>query len=211
MDLYKGRVLILDEDYYDNYRKHGYETVKRRTRPGCNRNHAERDFIFDIPEVLFLILYGKKSNSGHYGLFRISFEHKQMTYYDSLGWKNPELYNKMWELLNLESLDKLQSPFNYDGWRRMEPVDLPKQAAGSNDCGIFAMLFARDIAREGIISFNSSEALLARHQFAYEMLLYEPVATAKPKQQYPIKVKQDLENNGKEINVWRRNTTRAVE
>jgi hypothetical protein len=188
------------------------EMLRAHMLGGMDDESAEAAAEFEEKtKVLFLILYGKKTNSGHYGLFRISFEHKQMTYYDSLGWKNPELYNKMWELLNLESLDKLQSPFNYDGWRRMEPVDLPKQAAGSNDCGIFAMLFARDIAREGIISFNSSEALLARHQFAYEMLLYEPVATAKPKQQYPIKVKQDLENNGKEINVWRRNTTRAVE
>jgi hypothetical protein len=66
------------------------EMLRAHMLGGMDDESAEAAAEFEEKtKVLFLILYGKKSNSGHYGLFRISFDHKEMTYYDSLGWKNP--------------------------------------------------------------------------------------------------------------------------
>ena len=137
------------------YRSQGYQSVRRWSR--------KKD-IFACKKMFSPIHLGN-----HWCLICVNFIEKTIKYYDSLGNKNTDCLNIIFDYLKQEYKNKKNETFDSSGWQIINSEDCPKQKNGY-DCGVFTCVNAEYLSRDAKLDFVQDDMPKLRIRICYEIL-----------------------------------------
>ncbi|XP_060881028.1 sentrin-specific protease 1-like [Metopolophium dirhodum] len=144
-----------DTFFYSKLSSQGYQSVRRWSR--------KKD-IFACKKMFSPIHLGN-----HWCLICVNFIEKTVKYYDSLGGKNSNCLNIIFNYLKQEYENKKNEKFDSSGWQIMDAEDCPKQKNGY-DCGVFTCVNAEYLSRDAKLDFVQDDMPKLRSRICYEIL-----------------------------------------
>eukprot|EP00049_Salpingoeca_infusionum_P023673 m.13351 g.13351 ORF g.13351 m.13351 type:complete len:636 (+) comp5936_c0_seq1:181-2088(+) len=137
------------------FREEGYAKIRRWTRKRRVLEHK-------------MLLVPVHVSGNHWCCGCVNFQHKTITYYDSMNCGSPNFHSTIRAWLKEESLDKMDKPFDFTGWQDCTDTSCPQQRNGI-DCGVFACQFARCLAEQQPFWFSQKHMQDFRVRMATEL------------------------------------------
>ncbi|KAK7010031.1 sentrin-specific protease 1-like isoform X1 [Biomphalaria glabrata] len=150
-----NKVYAFNTFFYPKIMSGGHSAVKRWTK---NVDIFSKKYII-IPVHL----------SMHWCLCIVNMEKKVITYFDSMGGKNPNCLRAVLNYLRDESVAKNQPQFQEKEWEIKHAEDNPQQMNGG-DCGMFMCKYAEYITRGKEITFTQEHMPYFRRRMVYEIV-----------------------------------------
>ncbi|KAH9510200.1 SUMO1 sentrin specific peptidase 1 [Bulinus truncatus] len=150
-----GKVYAFNTFFYPKIMSGGHSAVKRWTKS------------VDIFSKKYIII--PVHLSMHWCLCIVNMEKKAITYYDSMGGKNPNCLRAVLNYLRDESIAKNQPNFKENEWQIKHAEDNPQQMNGG-DCGMFMCKYAEYITRGKEITFTQEHMPYFRRRMVYEII-----------------------------------------
>lgn len=153
------KVWFFNSFFYNKLKKEGHQGVARWTL----KKNVD---IFAMDKIIFPIHLG-----AHWTLGIINMRDRRLEYYDSLGGRNEEYLNLMWQYLQEEAIDKgKEETFDTNNWNaaKVNGDTLPQQKNGW-DCGVFMCQFAECFSRDVWPTFTSADIPVFRRRMVVEL------------------------------------------
>jgi len=151
-------IYCFDTYFYEQYKKYGYQGVKRWTKNTDIFSKRKLFFPINIKVGKFL----------HWMLVVVDIEKFQITYYDSVfNYKQVVHQDDIFKYLQQEHLDKLGESLPKNNWKKVKGVN-PCQN-NKIDCGVFVCMYAEYISRDVKFNFYERHMQSFRKLIAYEL------------------------------------------
>ncbi|XP_037540080.1 sentrin-specific protease 1 [Nematolebias whitei] len=143
--------------FYPKLRSSGYSAVRRWTK---------KMDIFAKDLLLVPVHLGM-----HWCLSVVDFRKKSVMYFDSMGGRNDEACQVLFDYLQQESKDKKGKELDTSGWtlHSKKPSEIPQQMNGS-DCGMFTCKYADYITKDKQITFTQKHMPYFRRRMVWEIV-----------------------------------------
>uniref|UniRef100_A0A3Q3BFJ2 SUMO specific peptidase 1 n=1 Tax=Kryptolebias marmoratus TaxID=37003 RepID=A0A3Q3BFJ2_KRYMA len=143
--------------FYPKLRSSGYSAVRRWTK---------KMDIFAKDLLLVPVHLGM-----HWCLSVVDFRKKSVMYFDSMGGRNDEACQMLFDYLQQESKDKKGKELDTSGWtlHSKKPSEIPQQMNGS-DCGMFTCKYADYITKDKQITFTQKHMPYFRRRMVWEIV-----------------------------------------
>ena len=117
--------------------------------------------LFEMKKILIPV-----STPNHWSFAGIDMERKEITYFDSKGWRNPQCMSLLLDYLKNEHWNKTKIVLDTSEWTARHASDIPKQN-NDDDCGVFTIKYSEYFARGEKCTFKVEDMPYYRQCLIY--------------------------------------------